>query len=514
MDDPQLKADQIATRLAKSAEDLNRKIAGLMQSMPDDGTALLTDELSLQRALAMRAEVARQFGAYTGDANAMLTTYFTQSAKDSAAYLTSIGVDAAFTQSDADLVDAMLTSARAEIASASMASQAKIAELIYVGAVTGANKADLLQNIQQLLIGQTDKRGMPMTIHAQTIARTGYMEVDALVQKKKAKEAGLDKFKYLGGTVRDSRKWCVDHVNKTFTRAEIEQWEQSQWQGKKNGDPFVVRGGWNCLHHFRAVLDTVDEGSIVPQKKKQKAVAPVGFNGSGIKYTKTTQAEVEKSLSGFDPRIMELANAHRKPLEVIGTGHGKYSSRYRTINASNIATNPTTMRHEYGHHLDFEMSDVKVSGTMKFFGLSEKDAGFMSAYDEDAKALKLFGRGKADGQKAVLDQLYDKTVVTSKYGNYEVTKYVLKNKDWGGISDIADSLCRGELQKGRDGVFGHGTAYFKRYEGFKYLEVFANMAELRGTEHWAVVEKLFPNLSARFDVLIDEGVKNVRSGTI
>jgi hypothetical protein len=27
-------------------------------------------------------------------------------------------------------------------------------------------------------------------------------------------------------------------------------WNSQTWQGKKPGDPFVVRGGYNCRHMF------------------------------------------------------------------------------------------------------------------------------------------------------------------------------------------------------------------------------------------------------------------------
>ena len=81
------------------------------------------------------------------------------------------------------------------------------------------------------------------------------LEVDSVILAKKAEEFGITKFKYAGSLIKDSRKWCVDHVGKIYTLEEIENWESQKWQGKKSGDSFVVRGGWNCRHRWLPVVD-------------------------------------------------------------------------------------------------------------------------------------------------------------------------------------------------------------------------------------------------------------------
>lgn len=104
------------------------------------------------------------------------------------------------------------------------------------------------------------------TIHARdrsgnNLRRYAYQQVhDALMQfngsftQAKAQEAGLTHYEYYGSLVRDSRDWCVGLAGQVLSQDEIrEKWANSSWQGKAPGDPFVVRGGYNCRHHFMPV---------------------------------------------------------------------------------------------------------------------------------------------------------------------------------------------------------------------------------------------------------------------
>jgi hypothetical protein len=67
----------------------------------------------------------------------------------------------------------------------------------------------------------------------------------------RARRLGYNRFRYAGGVVRNSRDFCINHVGKTYTQAEIRNiWRNQSWSGKRPGDPFVVRGGYNCRHFW------------------------------------------------------------------------------------------------------------------------------------------------------------------------------------------------------------------------------------------------------------------------
>lgn len=65
------------------------------------------------------------------------------------------------------------------------------------------------------------------------------------------RDAGIEKFTYRGGIAAGTREFCAVHNNKTYTEAEIRRiWSSQSWGGKAPGDPFVVRGGYNCRHRW------------------------------------------------------------------------------------------------------------------------------------------------------------------------------------------------------------------------------------------------------------------------
>lgn len=64
---------------------------------------------------------------------------------------------------------------------------------------------------------------------------------------------GVTRYRYVGGIIPESRDFCVRHNNKVYTERQIRRiWLSQTWGGKRPGDPFVVRGGYNCRHMFVA----------------------------------------------------------------------------------------------------------------------------------------------------------------------------------------------------------------------------------------------------------------------
>ena len=77
------------------------------------------------------------------------------------------------------------------------------------------------------------------------------MDFDGVFIRHRGRQAGLDKFKYSGSLIRDSRKFCVSNQGEVFTEEEAKQkWANESWSGKRTGDPFVVRGGHRCRHFW------------------------------------------------------------------------------------------------------------------------------------------------------------------------------------------------------------------------------------------------------------------------
>lgn len=102
----------------------------------------------------------------------------------------------------------------------------------------------------------SDRTGNNLRRYATQQVQDSLMQFSASSVVAAGKEAGVEKWKYYGSTVRDSREFCRKHAGQTLTTEEIyEIWANESWQGKSSGDPFVVRGGYNCRHHFRPVIE-------------------------------------------------------------------------------------------------------------------------------------------------------------------------------------------------------------------------------------------------------------------
>jgi hypothetical protein len=97
-----------------------------------------------------------------------------------------------------------------------------------------------------------DKIGRNLRRYATQMSRDSLMQFNASLTVATGKKIGATKWKYYGSIVQDSRDWCLAHAGRTMTEDQIrEEWAENDWQGKAPGDPFIVRGGYNCQHHFR-----------------------------------------------------------------------------------------------------------------------------------------------------------------------------------------------------------------------------------------------------------------------
>lgn len=62
------------------------------------------------------------------------------------------------------------------------------------------------------------------------------------------------RYQYVGGLIPTTRPFCNTHNGNTYTETQINSIWTGSWQGKAPGDPFAVRGGYNCRHFW--ILET------------------------------------------------------------------------------------------------------------------------------------------------------------------------------------------------------------------------------------------------------------------
>ncbi len=119
---------------------------------------------------------------------------------------------------------------------------------------SAAEQAEAIKKLHTLYA--RDRVGNNLRRYATQMVHDSLMQFDSSIVVNAGKESGAEKWKYYGSVIRDSREWCKQHAGKIYTEEEIrEMWAENQWQGKAPGDPFIVRGGYNCRHHFRPVFE-------------------------------------------------------------------------------------------------------------------------------------------------------------------------------------------------------------------------------------------------------------------
>jgi len=236
--------DEIERRLRRALEAVNKRIAELVPREKDQQAAIAA-------ALDARAQIVQLLGAFDAEVDRLVDDYVR--AVELARKEFDLGVE--FSSTDAALLDQMITDTADELRAAGLAKAQEISQVIYMGAVAGTPFGDTVEQVRQLLIGGTDKRGRSLAHYAATIAQTRYMSIFATATRQLAARAGVERYRYDGTLVRDSRPWCRQHVGKILTMEEIESWLDKDWEGKAPGDPFVMRGGWNCRHYWTPIID-------------------------------------------------------------------------------------------------------------------------------------------------------------------------------------------------------------------------------------------------------------------
>ena len=79
--------------------------------------------------------------------------------------------------------------------------------------------------------------------------------LSAQVHKLIAEANSVSKYLYEGPSDSDNRPFCAERVGKIFSTEEVESWNSLNWAGKKPGNVWLNRGGYNCRHHLIAMIE-------------------------------------------------------------------------------------------------------------------------------------------------------------------------------------------------------------------------------------------------------------------
>ena len=116
----------------------------------------------------------------------------------------------------------------------------------------GAEVNTAIDELKQVY-GRTSE-GDSFVKYASLLVTDSIMGFDGQLAKFRADELGLTSYLYYGSIIKDSRDFCRKHAGKVYTEEQIRQiWANDTGQGRDQGSPFIVRGGYNCRHSWQPI---------------------------------------------------------------------------------------------------------------------------------------------------------------------------------------------------------------------------------------------------------------------
>ena len=127
--------------------------------------------------------------------------------------------------------------------------QRKLNKMMKKGA-TGAELAAQVAVIKRVLPGNVNTAASVATA-MKTVVNNVVGEFNGTYAKNRASRNNIEMFEYVGPVDGLTRPFCSGMAGARMSAEEIQNvWDSSGWQGKEPGDPFVVRGGYNCRHYW------------------------------------------------------------------------------------------------------------------------------------------------------------------------------------------------------------------------------------------------------------------------
>jgi len=244
-------------RISRALREVNAVIESAIRDLDIDSVGnIKATKINIQRAKSMRKLIIKELtnGDYSKEIESLVGGYSEVPSYVKEAFA-SVDIDPRFTSVDSDIINVTSSDTLAAVASLNPQWATDIGADVYAAAISGSSRKNAILSARQRLRGKTGKNGAPLAPHAATIVNTNFAELDSLMLLRKGDEAGIEKWKYVGTTISDTRQWCVDHLDDVLTTKEVKAWSKKQWQGKKAGDPFVTRGGWNCRHGWTPYIE-------------------------------------------------------------------------------------------------------------------------------------------------------------------------------------------------------------------------------------------------------------------
>ncbi len=164
-----------------------------------------------------------------------------------------LGEVASFTGVDNDMMRTLRDGYYQDYLAIGNQAKDKVARAMYSNVIGNGRFSSLVTEIRAALLGSAavSATGRPLAQYARLYARDMIMNYHNNVMLMKADDLDMNYYKYIGSIMSRSRKFCIQRVNRTFSKKEIQSWTY-RWAGK-SGPALTYRGGYNCRHHWQPV---------------------------------------------------------------------------------------------------------------------------------------------------------------------------------------------------------------------------------------------------------------------
>lgn len=118
---------------------------------------------------------------------------------------------------------------------------------------SGGKYSDMVKSLKEYILGN-DELDPKLTSYVKRYARDSMAIFDNTYTQLIAQDVQIELWEYSGGTVKDTREFCLQRHGNVYTTEEIRGWASKEWQGKNpttdENTIFSYRGGYSCMHSF------------------------------------------------------------------------------------------------------------------------------------------------------------------------------------------------------------------------------------------------------------------------
>jgi hypothetical protein len=242
------------SRSIRAIRNIERDVMDLLSDAKTKGGLLLSEQVNAQFAVRTQTALTEIFAREYRDGfiRPSLTGY-NEAAQGISAYYKTLDLPIVFTDVDIEVIRALKAGSFTQYEVLAARFQQELADQIYKTTLAGGRFADLVDGVRNSLVGIEDMRGVPMAVHSGQLVHDSLMSFDATLNQKKADDLEIENFLYFGSTVKGTRDFCRAYAGETRTREEWNNIGSGDWQGKREGDFFINRGGYQCGHQLVAV---------------------------------------------------------------------------------------------------------------------------------------------------------------------------------------------------------------------------------------------------------------------